>query len=449
MIKPVLLGLVLFITTVHGLYGPSDDVVILNSANFNSRVVQSNELWLVEFFAPWCGHCKNLAPEWIKAAKALKGVVNVGAVDMDADQSVGAPYNIRGFPTIKIFGANKNSPSDYNGGRTAQAIVDEALSQLRQLVNSRLNGGKSSGSKSNSGSSSGSGSGSNKDVVELTDANFESLVLNSNDMWLVEFFAPWCGHCKNLAPEWARAATELKGKVKLGALDATVHQNMAQKYGVRGYPTIKYFAAGTTEPVDYDGGRTSSDIVTWALNKFAENAPAPELVELTQQAQLDEACDNKQICLIAFLPKLFDCQSKCRNGYLETLRKLGDKYKRNQWAWLWTESGKQKELEQALEIGGFGFPAMAAVNSRKGKYVLLRGSFSETGINEFLRELSVGRGSTLPIPNSKLPAVQTTDKWDGKDAKLEVEEEIDLSDVSLDDDVDGFPMRKKTVDEEL
>lgn len=62
-----------------------------------------------------------------------------------------------------------------------------------------------------------------KDVIELTDENFDKTVLNSEDMWLVEFYAPWCGHCKNLAPEWAAAATELKGKVKLGALDATVN----------------------------------------------------------------------------------------------------------------------------------------------------------------------------------------------------------------------------------
>lgn len=75
-------------------------------------------------------------------------------------------------------------------------------------------------------------SGDGKDVIELTDGNFEDLVLNSNDMWLVEFFAPWCGHCKNLAPHWAQAAGELKGKVKLGALDATVHTVMASRYGV-------------------------------------------------------------------------------------------------------------------------------------------------------------------------------------------------------------------------
>ena len=75
-----------------------------------------------------------LAPEWQKAAKALQGVVKVGAVDMDQHQSVGGPYNVRGFPTIKIFGANKKSPKEYNGQRTAQSIVDEALAEVKNIV---------------------------------------------------------------------------------------------------------------------------------------------------------------------------------------------------------------------------------------------------------------------------------------------------------------------------
>lgn len=58
-------------------------------------------------------------------------------------------------------------------------------------------------------------------------------------MWLVEFFAPWCGHCKNLAPHWAQAASELKGKVKVAAVDATVHNIVAQKYGVSIYQMVK------------------------------------------------------------------------------------------------------------------------------------------------------------------------------------------------------------------
>lgn len=76
-----------------------------------------------------------------------------------------------------------------------------------------------------------------------------------------------------MAPEWAKAATELKGKVKLGALDATAYQSKAQEYGVQGYPTIKFFPGGVksrNDATNYDGGRTAADIVTFALDKFSE-----------------------------------------------------------------------------------------------------------------------------------------------------------------------------------
>lgn len=102
-------------------------------------------------------------------------------------------------------------------------------------------------------------------------------------MWLVEFFAPWCGHCQKLAPQWSEAATELKGKVKLGALDATIHKATASRYGIQGYPTIKYFGPGkkdSSSAVDYDGGRTADAIVNWALQKLAENVPAPDVEQV-------------------------------------------------------------------------------------------------------------------------------------------------------------------------
>lgn len=71
--------------------------------------------------------------------------------------------------------------------------------------------------------------------------------------------------------------------MKLGALDATVHQAMASRYEVQGYPTIKLFKSGhkgQDSVEDYNGGRTSSDIVSFALEKLAENVPAPEIVQV-------------------------------------------------------------------------------------------------------------------------------------------------------------------------
>lgn len=430
----VLLGILLLTVGANCLYSSNSDVVQLNPSNFDKLVINSDEVWIVEFFAPWCGHCKALTPEYDKAATALKGVVKVGAVDADEHKSLGSRFGVRGFPTIKIFGANKNKPEDFRGDRTASDLVNAALSTAKDKVKLALNGKR--GSSSSGDSSESRRSRSRTDVIELTDDNFDSLVLESDDIWLVEFFAPWCGHCKNLEPEWASAATALKGKVKLGALDATVHQNKAREYGIRGYPTIKYFAPGSKgseSAADYDGGRVSSDIVNWALEKWSVNVPPPEVIQLVGKRSWNDACDGKQICVVSVLPHILDCQADCRNGYISTLQKLADKFKQKDWGWLWAEAGAQPDVEEGLEIGGFGYPALAAINAKKLKYSLMRGSFSYEGINEFLRDLSYGRGGTAPVRGAALPKVLETKAWDGQDGEPPQEEDIDLSDVDLDE----------------
>jgi protein disulfide-isomerase A6 len=400
----------------HSLYDKNSDVIELNPTNFESRVTDSNDIWIVEFFAPWCGHCKALVSEYSKAATALKGIVKVGAVDADAHNSLGSRFGVRGFPTIKIFGANKGSPIDYNGARNAGGLIDAAFKELRRVVDNRV-GGSSGRSSGDSGSGK---KADKKDVIELTDSNFKEKVLESDDLWLVEFFAPWCGHCKNLEPIWAEAATQLKGKVKLGALDATVHTITAGNYGIKGFPTIKMFSAGKKDgsAEDYDGGRTTSDIVNWALDKLSENAPPPEVHQLTDEDSFKNTCENSQLCIISVLPHILDCQSKCRNDYIDVLKKIGEKFKKNKWGYLWIEAMAQPEVEEALEIGGFGYPAMAVLNVRKIKYSLLRGSFSYDGINSFLRDLMYGRGSSSPIKGAKLPNILKTEQWDGKDGEV-------------------------------
>ncbi|KAK1576915.1 hypothetical protein Q3G72_017455 [Acer saccharum] len=83
----------------------SGDLILeLNSGNFDELVLKSKELWIVEFFAPWCGHRKKLAPEWKRAANNLKGKVKLGHVDCDSDKSLMSRFNVQGFPTILVFG---------------------------------------------------------------------------------------------------------------------------------------------------------------------------------------------------------------------------------------------------------------------------------------------------------------------------------------------------------
>lgn len=132
------------------------------------------------------GHCKNLAPEWEQAAKALKGVVKVAALDGTTAESVMRKYDVKGFPTLKIFGYNKKTPTDYQGERKADAIITAGVKAVGDMVKARTGKGGKKDKKSSGGKKSGS------DVVELTEDNFSTLVMQSQDQWLVEFFAPWC-----------------------------------------------------------------------------------------------------------------------------------------------------------------------------------------------------------------------------------------------------------------
>lgn len=68
----VLVFTILISSSWGGLYTPSSNVVELDSSNFDKLVINSDEIWIVEFYAPWCGHCQQLVPEYQKAATALK-----------------------------------------------------------------------------------------------------------------------------------------------------------------------------------------------------------------------------------------------------------------------------------------------------------------------------------------------------------------------------------------
>lgn len=107
-------------------------------------------------------------------------------------------------------------------------------------------------------------------VVVLTTATFDEFIAKYENI-LVEFYAPWCGHCKKLAPEYAKAAKALKEiatPVPLVKVDATAEKELAKKYGVRGYPTLKWFRKGAV--TDYKGGRTEQTIVDWVSNELAK-----------------------------------------------------------------------------------------------------------------------------------------------------------------------------------
>ncbi|KAL3572966.1 hypothetical protein D5086_026870 [Populus alba] len=393
----------------YALYGPS------------SPVLNSNGVVLVEFFAPWCGHCKALTPTWEKAASVLKGVATVAALDADAHQSLAQEYGIKGFPTIKVF-VPGNPPVDYQGARDVKPIAEFALKQIKALLKDRLNGKSTGGSSEKSETSL---------SVELNSRNFDELVLKSKELWIVEFFAPWCGHCKKLAPEWKKAANNLQGKVKLGHVDCDSEKSLMSRFNVQGFPTILVFGADKDTPLPYEGARTASAIESFALEQLESNVAPPEVTELTGPDVMEEKCGSAAICFVAFLPDILDSKAEGRNKYLEQLLSVAEKFKRSPYSYVWAAAGKQQDLENRVGVGGYGYPALVALNAKKGAYAPLKSAFELEHIIEFVKE--AGRGGKGNLPLNGNPEIVKTEPWDGKDGEIIEEDEFSLEELMGED----------------
>ncbi|OAL05298.1 disulfide isomerase [Phaeosphaeriaceae sp. SRC1lsM3a] len=238
----------------------AEAVLDLTPSNFGDVVLKSGKPALVEFFAPWCGHCKNLAPVYEELATVFQHVsdkVTVAKVDADQHKSLGKDYGVSGFPTLKWFDGKSNKPTDYSGGRDLESLskfITEKTS-LKPKVKGKLP----------------------SQVVYLDDQSFKQKVGKDQDV-LVAFTAPWCGHCKTLAPIWETLANTFANEpdVLIAKVDAEAEnaKALAQDQGVQSYPTIKYFKKGSLEPSPYEGARAEKDFVDF-LNANSGTHRAP------------------------------------------------------------------------------------------------------------------------------------------------------------------------------
>jgi len=130
-------------------------------------------------------------------------------------------------------------------------------------------------------------------VLVLSTDNFQSAI-DSSSMVLVEFYAPWCGHCKKLSPEYAEAATKLLDSgIKLAKVDVTENKELGTQFGVKGYPTLKFFKNG--EAQEYTGGRTADTIVSWLEKKSGASSTA-----LTSKDQAQEFLADNKVTVVGF-----------------------------------------------------------------------------------------------------------------------------------------------------
>ncbi|OCT89683.1 protein disulfide-isomerase A3 [Xenopus laevis] len=206
------------------------------------------------------------------------------------------------------------------------------------------------------------------DVLDLTDDNFESVVAQ-HSVLLVEFFAPWCGHCKKLAPEFETAATKLKGTLSLAKVDCTANSNTCNKYGVSGYPTLKIFRDGE-ESGSYDGPRTADGIVS-TMKKQA----GPASVDLRSLEEFEKFIADKDASVVGFFRDLY---SGPHSEFLKAANTLRENYRfahtdENELVDKYDSNGegvvlfRPPHLANKFEDGSVTFPADEKITSGKIK----------------------------------------------------------------------------------
>lgn len=158
------------------------------------------------------------------------------------------------------------------------------------------------------------GAASASDVVKLTGKTFDDFV-SSNDVVLAEFFAPWCGHCKALAPEYEIAATQLKEKdIPIAQIDCTEEEALCADHKIDGYPTLKVFH-GLDKVAPYSGARQADAIVNYMIK---QSLPAVSSVD---KKNADEFSTMGKFVVLGF----FD-DSKANTTFTDVAETLRNKF---------------------------------------------------------------------------------------------------------------------------
>ncbi|KAF9907231.1 protein disulfide isomerase (PDI) protein [Linnemannia zychae] len=396
-------ALLLSQSVLAGLYSSKDNVIDITPKNFQAEVMDSNHVVMVEFYAPWCGHCKNLVPQYKAAAKNLNGIAKMGAINCDDDKNkpLCGQYGIQGFPTIKIFPANRKGgvkyPKDYQGERSAKAIVDQLVKMLPndvQLVSSNP---------------------SSEKII-----NIDELAADTTSTRAVLF-------TKKLTTSnmYKGVATEFKDRIVVAEMRAPADDVLA-KYNIQELPALVVFPKGSQESIALTG-ELKHELILDFLSEHAglpkkggaaksspaasSSTPAPKPVvvefnpnidQVTTQEDFKKLCLSKERgnCVIAFLivePE-YEESVKMHEENLETLRQVKKKAheagKGLDILWMDALDKRVVTLKEQFQVSQ-DIPGLLLINPGKKAYVPFIGRFDVEGIEEWLSDASNGRARAV------------------------------------------------------
>ncbi|KAH6610066.1 disulfide isomerase related [Trichoderma cornu-damae] len=420
-----------------GLYPKSSPVLQVDAKSYDRLIAKSNHTSIVEFYAPWCGHCQNLKPAYEKAAKSLDGLAKVAAVDCDddANKSFCGSMGVKGFPTLKIVrpGKKPGRPvvEDYQGQRTAGAIVDAVVAKI------------------------------NNHVVKLTDKEMDGFLEKEGDKPKAILFTD-----KGTTSALLRSiAIDFLDVISVGQVRNKETASVG-KFGISSFPTFVLIPGGGKEPIPYIGELNKKDMVEFlkqagepnpepspssaksgkksspsskakaaskeapkaaessAASSEASAAAAPEstlidIPAIASKAELEEHClqSKSQTCVLAFVPA---SASETRSKVLSSVSQLHTKYVhgKRHFPFFSVDSnvGGAAALKEALGLSGE--IELIALNARRGWWRRYEGGdFSLHGVESWIDSVRMGEGE-----KKKLPKEVVVEKPEAtEEAKVETE----------------------------
>ncbi|KAK7757049.1 hypothetical protein SLS62_001065 [Diatrype stigma] len=442
-------------TSAAGLYTKNSPVLQVDAKSYDKLIAKSNYTSVVEFYAPWCGHCQNLKPAYEKAAKNLEGLAKVAAVncDEDANKQLCGAMGVQGFPTLKTVRPGKNPGSkpiveDYNGPRSAKGIVDAVVDKI------------------------------NNHVKRLTDKDADKFLEAEPEKPKALLFT-----------EKGTTSALLRG-IAIDFLDvisvAQVRDKETktnEKFGVKSYPTLVLLPGGGKDPIVYDGEMKKDAMVKFlsqvgepnpdpapaksksenkkadkkdkksskppkaaeesstASAESSESTDVPPVVNkpviteaalpipaITAPGKLAKECLNKKSksCVLAFVPS---AHGETAEKALTSLSEIAHKYAQGKhhlfpFYEVHTDSDEPASLLKSLDLAGE--VVVVALNGKKGWWRQYEGDFSRESIESWIDVIRLNEGVKKKLPEGVIGEAAVEEKPAEETIEVKVEEEVKI-----------------------